>query len=86
MTWDSLRADVRLALRQVRLAPFFAALIVASLALGIGANSAMVGVVQTVLLRPLPYADPGALVMIWSDNTNNNENTNPVSPANYEAG
>jgi len=85
MTWDSLRADVRLALQQVRRAPFFAALIVASLALGIGANSAMFGVVQAVLLRPLPYADPGATVMIWSDNTNNNEKTNPVSPANYEA-
>ena len=85
MTWESIGADVRLALRQVRRAPLFAALTVASLGLGIGANSAMFGVVQAVLLRPLPYADPGALVMIWSDNRNNNEPNNPVSPANYEA-
>ena len=85
MTWDSVRADVRLALRQARRAPLFAALTVASLALGIGANSAMFGVVQAVLLRPLPYGDPGALVMIWSDNTKNGEKNNPVSPANYEA-
>lgn len=85
MTWDSLRADARLALRQIRRAPLFAALTVASLALGIGANSAMFGVVQAVLLRPLPYAAPGELVMIWSDNTKNSETNNPVSPANYEA-
>jgi predicted permease len=85
MTGDSLRADMRLAVRQIRRAPFFATLTVASLALGIGANSAMFGVVQAVLLRPLPYVDPAGLVMVWSDNTNNNEETNPVSPANYEA-
>jgi putative ABC transport system permease protein len=84
MTPESIRADIRLALRQVRRAPMFAVLTVASLGLGIGANSAMFGVVQAVLLRPLPYANPGALVMIWSDNTNNSEN-NPVSPGDYEA-
>ena len=85
MTPESIRADIRLALRQVRRAPMFAVLTVASLGLGIGANSAMFGVVQAVLLRPLPYANPGALVMIWSDNTNNSEKNNPVSPGDYEA-
>ncbi len=85
MTWDSLRADLRLTLRQCRRAPLFAALTIASLGLGIGANSAMFGIVQAVLLRPLPYADPGSLVMIWSDNTKNGEENNPVSPANFEA-
>ena len=85
MTWESIRADIRLALRQVRRAPMFAILTIASLGLGIGANSAMFGIVQAVLLRPLPYADPSALVMIWSDNTNNNEKNNVVSPADYEA-
>jgi putative ABC transport system permease protein len=85
MTRESIRADIRFALRQVRRAPMFAVLTVASLGLGIGANSAMFGVVQAVLLRPLPYADPDALVMIWSDNTNNSEKNNPVSPGDYEA-
>jgi putative ABC transport system permease protein len=85
MTPESIRADIRLALRQVRRAPMFAVLTVASLGLGIGANSAMFGVVQAVLLRPLPYANPGALIMIWSDNTNNSEKNNPVSPGDYEA-
>ena len=85
MTWESVRADVRLAIRQGRRAPLFAILTIASLALGIGANSAMFGVVQAVLLEPLPYADPAALVTIWSDNTKAGERHNPVSPANYEA-
>jgi putative ABC transport system permease protein len=84
MSRESLVADVRLALRHLRRAPTFAILTVASLGLGIGVNSAMFGVVQAVLLRPLPYVDPGALVMIWSDNTNNSERNNPVSPADYE--
>jgi predicted permease len=85
MTFDSVVADVKLALRQFGRAPLFAALTIATLALGIGINSAMFGVVQAVLLRPLPYADAGALVQIWSDNTKNSEPDNPVSPGNYEA-
>ena len=85
MTWESIRNDLRLALRQCRRAPLFAALTVASLALGIGANSAMFGVVNAVLLQPLPYKDPGALVMVWSDNANASAPSNPVSPADFEA-
>ena len=85
MTVESIRRDVRLALRQSRRAPLFAALTIASLALGIGASSAMFGVVQAVLLEPLPYGDPAALITIWSDNTKGGEKNNPVSPANYEA-
>jgi predicted permease len=85
MTFDSIVADVKLALRQFSRAPLFAVLTIATLALGIGINSAMFGVVQAVLLRPLPYADAGRLVQIWSDNTKNSEPDNPVSPGNYEA-
>lgn len=85
MTVDSIAADVKLAFRHYARAPLFAGLTIATLALGIGANSAMFGVVQAVLLRPLPYADAGALVQVWSDNTKNSEPNNPVSPGNYEA-
>lgn len=85
MTWESIRADVRLALRQFGRAPLFALLTIGSLALGIGANGAMFGIVYGVLLEPLPYRDPGALVAIWSDNTKSGESSNPVSPGNYEA-
>ena len=85
VTFDSIRDDLRLALRQCWRAPMFAALTIASLALGIGANSAMFGIVRGVLLQPLPYREPDSLVMIWSDNTKAGERTNPVSPANIEA-
>ncbi len=85
MTFESIRDDLRLALRQCRRAPMFAGLTIGSLALGIGINSAMFGVVQAVLLQPLPYKDPSSLVMVWSDNTKAGERANPVSPANVAA-
>ncbi|HYN09986.1 MAG TPA: ABC transporter permease [Vicinamibacterales bacterium] len=85
MSFEWLGADVRLALRQFRRTPLFALVTAATLALGIGANSAIFGVVYSVLWRPLPYADPNSLVMIWSDNTRQSEPHNPVSPANVDA-
>ena len=52
------------ALRSLRAHPLFAALIIGLLALGIGANTAIFGVVHAVLLKPLPYPQPGDLVMV----------------------
>src|SRR5262249_2841072 len=85
MSFDALVADIRVALRHVRSAPAFALLTTLSLAVGIGANTAIFSVVNAVLLRPLPYSAPDRLVAIWSDNTKQAEPANPVSPANYEA-
>jgi putative ABC transport system permease protein len=57
--------DLRYALRILLRNPAFAAAAVLTLALGIGVNSAIFTVINTVLLKPLPYRDPGRLVMIW---------------------
>ena len=52
------------ALRSLRAHPLFSALVIALLALGIGANTAIFGVVHAVLLKPLPYPEPGELVLL----------------------
>jgi putative ABC transport system permease protein len=62
---EELGGDVKFAFRQLRGAPGFAVVAVLTLALGIGANSAIFALVDATLLNPLPYGDPGRLVTIW---------------------
>ena len=62
---DSIQ-DVRFALRQVRKSPTTALVIIATLALGIGANTAIFSLVQAALLRTTPVEDPDRLVAIWT--------------------
>ena len=63
-----LLSDIRYAGRLVRRAPFFTTAVVLTLALGIGAATAIFSVVNTVLLRPLPFAEPGRLMQLTEKN------------------
>jgi putative ABC transport system permease protein len=73
--------DLRLGLRLFLRRPVIAFASVLSLALGIGANTAIFSVLHRVVLNPLPYEDPDRLVMIWETGGDNRER--PVAPANF---
>lgn len=78
----ALLEDLRSAIRGLRLRPGYALVVIATLALGIGAASAVFSLVDGVVLRPLPYPDSDQLVLLREKNTNNEWNT---SVADFEA-
>jgi predicted permease len=75
--WDEILQDIRFGLRQLMRKPALPLMIIALLAIGIGANTAVFSVVKAVLLDPLPYAEPDRLLMLWS--TTENGAKSPVS-------
>ncbi len=65
---DGLAQDIRYALRTLRQTPLLTGLAVLCLSLGIGANATMFSVVESALIRPLPFAEPDRLIDAWSSN------------------
>jgi putative ABC transport system permease protein len=75
--------DVRYAARSLRKSPGFTFVAAITLALGVGANAAIFSVVNTVMLRPLPFAQPDALVRIWESDPEHGRPTFATSHPNF---
>jgi predicted permease len=80
---EILLQDVRYSLRMLRKRPGFTAAAVLSLALGIGATTAIFSVVDALLLKPLPYPDPGRLAILWPRSPGANAPREWFSPGHY---
>jgi putative ABC transport system permease protein len=81
---ETMGRDIRFALRNLRKNPGVTAVAALSLALGIGANTAIFSAIHGTLLRPLPYRDPGRLAMLWLDNRRLGLHEDLTSYPNYE--
>jgi len=75
--------DLRYGLRTLRKNPIHSLVAIATLAVGIGAGTAVFSIARGVLLRPLPYGDPAALVRVFETNPLKNWTRNIAAPANY---
>src|SRR5688572_8999868 len=75
--------DIRYSLRVLIKNPAFTAMVVLTLALGIGVNTAIFSVVDSVLLRSLPLKDPERVVSVWEHGLRGGVDRNEMAPANY---
>ena len=83
--FETIGRDIRYAMRTLAKAPAFTLTVVGTLALGIGANTAIFSVVHAVLLTPPPYDSPDELVMVWESFAARGNTRNVLSPRNFSA-
>ena len=81
---EDLWQDLRYAARVLAKRPGFTLVAVATVALGVGATTAIFSVVNSVLLRPLPYKDPERIVQVWENNPKRGWTRDTISPLNFE--
>lgn len=80
---DSFLRDLRYSVRMLIKSPGFTVVAILALTLGIGANTAIFSVVNSVLLRPLPYSDPGRLMQLWEVSARKGLSEMPASYPNF---
>jgi putative ABC transport system permease protein len=80
---ETLAQDLRYAARTFRRAPGFALLAILTIAVGVGANAAIFSIVNAVLLRPLPFPDADALLLVSQANRQTKELAGDAAPANF---
>src|SRR5256885_16231798 len=76
-------SEIKVALRGLMKSPGFTAIAIVTIALAIGANTAVLSLVNALLIRPLPYKNPQQLVLIWEQFANQGLDRIPVSPPEY---
>jgi putative ABC transport system permease protein len=83
LLFDDFAADLRYAMRALRSAPGFTLAAVATLAIGIGANTAIFSAVDGVLLKPLPFSEPDRIVVLFQNDRKKGADHDDVAPANF---